>query len=77
MAKLYVHYIQLCWGKQVEKEVIREGGEGRRAGEVREREGRREGEERGREGRREGGEKKGGEKKGGEKGEIRGREDGR
>ena len=29
MAKLYVHYIQLCWGKQVEKEVIHEGGEGR------------------------------------------------
>ena len=26
MAKLYVHYIQLCWGKQVEKEV-KEGKE--------------------------------------------------
>ena len=32
MAKLHVHYIQLCWGKQVEKEVIREGGEGRSEG---------------------------------------------
>ena len=43
MAKLYVHYIQLCWGKQVETEVIHEGGEGRREGEEREGEGRREG----------------------------------
>ena len=52
-----VHYIQLCWAKQVEKEVIHEGGEGRREGEERGEEegengmegweGRREGESRG------------------------------
>ena len=62
MAKLYDHYIQLCWGKQVEKEVIREGGEGRR-----------EGKEMWMKERREGGEKR----KGEEKGERRGIEKGK
>ena len=66
MAKLYVHYIQLCWGKQVEKEVICEGwdreeGKGERRG----REEMRRGGE-GRRGREDGGEGRMGVKGGGE-----------
>ena len=56
MAKLYVHYIQLCWGKQVEKEVICEGWD-REEGK---------GERRGREEMRRGGEGRMGVKGGGE-----------